>query len=166
MKKVLVIGCPGAGKTTFARQLASKTGLPLIHLDYYYHDRNYDYYNDKAAWRLRVLSLMKADEWIMDGNYSTTFPERFEKADTIIFFDYPLRLRMYGIFKRWRQYRNKKRDDMPDGWNETISWEFFKFVWNFEAYRPRITNVINKKTSKKIITFKNRGQTREYLKAV
>ena len=165
MKRVLVIGCPGAGKTTFAKQLAAKTGLPLIHLDFYYHDKSKNYYaqENKETWFAHVRQLMKPDEWIMDGNYSSTFPERFEKADTIIFFDFPLHLRLYGIFKRRWQFRKKVRDDMPEGWCEAITWEFFKFVWNFENYRPRITNVLNQRTSKKVIVFKTRAQAQRYL---
>lgn len=163
-----MIGCPGAGKTTFACQLAQKTGLPLIHLDYYYHDKPKDYYSEKnkAAWRDQVLKLTKPDRWIIDGNYSTTFPERFEAADTIIFFDFPLRLRLYGIFRRRLQFRKKKRYDMPEGWQEKITWEFFKFVWNFEAYRPKITNVLDSNSKKKVITFKKRSDVRRYLESL
>lgn len=164
MRKVLVVGCPGAGKSTFSKKLADITGLPIIHLDYYYHDKNFDYYVNKPAWFAKVHDLMEADEWIMDGNYSSTFPERFAAADTIFFFDFPLYLRMYGIFKRRWQMRNKKRYDMPDNWKEKMDWEFIRFVWHFNSYRPRIINVINQENSKKIITFKNRKDVREYLK--
>ena len=168
MKKALVIGSPGAGKTTFARRLAQKTGLPLIHLDYYYHDKSKDYYSEKnkPAWYAEVRQLMKRKSWIMDGNYSTTFPERFEEADTIFFFDFPLRLRLYGIFRRRLQFHKKQRYDMPDDWQEKITWEFFKFVWNFESYRPKITSVINQKNGKKIITFKTRTDAQNYLNSL
>jgi adenylate kinase family enzyme len=165
MKRVLVIGCPGAGKTTFAIELAKLTGLPLIHLDYYYHDKTKDYYNErnKPAWLAKVRDLMEGDKWIMDGNYSSTFAERFKKADTIIFFDFPRRTRILGIFKRRLQYRNKARQDMPLDWDERIRWDFFKFVWNFEQYRPRIINVIDSDSSKKLLVFKNRADANLYL---
>ena len=165
MKRVLVIGCPGAGKTTFAKQLADKTGLPLIHLDYYYHDKSKDYYSqiNKPAWFAKVRELTNKPAWIIDGNYSSTFPERFEAADTIFYFDVPLGTRLHGVLiRRWR-YRNKKRSDMPADWQETISWEFMKFVWRFEKYRPRIENVLNKETSKKVIKFKSRAAAQKYL---
>src|SRR5476651_102756 len=115
MKRVLVIGCPGAGKTIFSKKLADKTGLPLIHLDYYYHDKTKDYYSEtnKPAWYANVRQLMKHPSWIMDGNYSSTFPDRFAAADTIFYFDVPLGARMRGVFARRWQYRNKRRDDMP-----------------------------------------------------
>src|ERR1035438_9231421 len=154
MKRVLIIGSPGSGKTTFAAGLAKKTGLPLIHLDYYYHDRTKDYYNEKnkPAWRAQVMGLLKPESWICDGNYSSTFPQRFKLADTIIYFDFPLYLRMYGIFKRRLEFRNKKRKDMPNDWRETADWEFVKFVWNFrKKYNHKITDIIDNDTSKKVI---------------
>lgn len=164
MKKVLVVGCPGVGKTTFARKLAKKTGLPLIHLDFYYHDKNFDYENDKIAWRKKVLQLCRRNEWVIDGNYSSTFQERFKMADTILFFDFPLHKRLYGIFKRRWEYRNKKREDMPDTWRENINWEFIKFVITFHKYtRHKIKAVLNQKTNKKVIVFKNRRDAQKYL---
>lgn len=164
MKRVLIIGCPGAGKTTFSKKLAQKTGLPLIHLDFYYHDKNFDYETNRPAWHKRVLELIKGKEWIIDGNYSSTFPERFEMADTIIWFDFPRHLRLAGILKRrWEFMGAKKRTDMPDTWRENINWEFFKFVWSFENYRPKIMDVINQKASKKIIIFKKRRDAQNFL---
>lgn len=159
-----MIGCPGAGKTTFSHKLAAKTGLPLIHLDYYYHDNRFNYYSDKVAWRKRVLGLIKSDQWIIDGNYSSTFAERFKKADTIIYFDFPLSLRLYGVFMRRLKYRNKKRADMPSNWNEKIDFEFLKFVIRFRRdYRHKIADVINSQNAKKIVTFKSREDARRYL---
>lgn len=165
MKRVLVIGCPGAGKTTFAKKLAEITQLPLIHLDVYYNDKKLGYENDKIAWRKKVFELMKPGKWIMDGNYSSSFPERFEKADTIFFFDFPRRLRLRGILMRRIEYHNqrKKRDDMPGDWREKITWEFFWYVWSFEKYKPKITSVLNKETRKKVIIFKNRRDAQNYL---
>ncbi len=83
MKRVTILGSPGTGKTTFAKQLAAKTGLPLIHLDLLYHDKTKDYYSDEAAWQKTVKKLLQQDSWIMDGNYNSTLAERVGKADTV-----------------------------------------------------------------------------------
>lgn len=165
MKKVLVIGCPGAGKTVFSKKLAAKTGLPLIHLDFYYHDKSKNYYEEKnkPAWFAQVRKLTKGKEWIIDGNYSSTFPERFEAADTIYYFDVPLRTRLWGVFARRWYYRNKMRSDMPVDWREKIDWEFLKFVWRFEKYRPKIENVLDQETSKKVVRFRSRREADMYL---
>ena len=166
MKKVLVIGCPGGGKTEFSKKLAKKTGLQLIHLDYYYHDKSKDYYSEanKKAWYAHVRRLMQGKSWIMDGNYSSTFPERFNAADTIFFFDLPLHSRIWGIYaRRWR-YRNKKRTDMPSDWQEKINGDFLWYVIKFRIfYKHKITDVLDHNTSKKVVTFKTRRAAEKYL---
>ncbi len=167
MKRVLVVGSPGAGKTLFAKRLAKKTGLPLVHLDTYYHDKTKDYYSEqnKPAWRAKVMELIKPNTWIIDGNYSSTFPDRFERADTIFFLDYPLHTRLRGVFNRRLEYRNRKREDMPEDWQEKIDWSFLEFVWNFKKnYRHKITDVLKTQSSKKIVIFKKRSEATKYLK--
>lgn len=167
MKRVLVVGCPASGKTTFARHLAEKTGLPLIHLDYYYHQKKYNYHDDKEAWRKRVLSLVESDEWIIDGNYGSTFPERFEKADTVVFFDLPRRVVMYRLFKRRLQYVRRTRKDMPSDWREKIDWEFLRFVWRFNRdRRHKITDAIDANLGKQVVVFRTSREAAEYLKVV
>ena len=155
MKRVLVVGSPGSGKTTFARRLAEKTGLPLIHLAYYYHQKKFNYYENKEAWRKRVVSLTKGDAWIIDGNYSSTFAERFVVADTVVFFDLPRRVVMYRLFKRRLQYVRKRRSDMPEDWREKIDWELLLFVWRFNRdKRYKITDAIAANPEKRVIVFR------------
>lgn len=68
----MVIGSPGAGKTTFSKKLASKLGIALYHLDYFYHDSSFDYPKNKQAWREKVAQLTNQPQWIIDGNYKST----------------------------------------------------------------------------------------------
>lgn len=167
MKRVVVIGCPGAGKTTFSRQLADVTKLPLIHLDFYYHDAKFDYENDKDAWRELVKSLVDKNEWIIEGNYKSTFELRFPRADTIIYFDYPRRISVWRTLKRRVQYRNTLRLEMPAGWKEKISPKFMKFVWNFnKTERPMIYELIQRQKDKNIVILKSAAETRKYLESV
>lgn len=167
MKRVVVIGSPGAGKTTFVRKLADKTKLPLIHLDYYYHDTNKDYYHSKEAWIARVQKLMAGDSWIIDGNYSSTIPERFKMADTIIYIDIPRRVALYRVLKRRIQYRSKLREDMPADWKEKANWEFLKYVWGYnKAYRPMIADELEKHKEKMVYILKNSKQVKNFLKGL
>lgn len=128
MKRVVIIGCPGAGKSTFSRQLAQATNLPLVHLDFYYHDDRFDYQHDKHEWRKLVALLADKERWIIEGNYKSTFELRFPRADTIIYFDYPRYISVWRTLKRRAQYHNKLRPEMPANWQEKISPEFMKFV--------------------------------------
>lgn len=165
MKRIAIVGCPGTGKTTFAFKLAKATKLPLVHLDYYYHQTEHDYYHDKQAWIKRVEALINQDKWIMDGNYSSTFDSRFQRADTIIFFDFPRRIALYGAIKRRIYYRNKQRQEMPSDWKEKANLEFLKYIWNFNRkHRQKTVTAMAKAKGKEIIVFTNRAQTEEYLR--
>ncbi len=167
MKRVMVIGAPGTGKSTFAVKLAQKTGLPLVHLDLYYHEKSKNYYEDKAAWTERVKRFAVQPEWIIDGNHGRTMRERMERADTIIYFDLPRRLAMYGVLKRRVQARRTKRADMPDDWEEKAGGEFLRKVWNFRKnYRPATLKLLAENADKQIVTFKTRKQAEKYLREV
>lgn len=164
MKRVAVVGCPGAGKTTFTRKLSEKTRLPVIHLDFYYHQQKYDYYNNREAWIKKVEELIKKDSWIMDGNYSSSFTPRFKRADTIIFLDFPRYLTMYSVLKRRLQFHNKLRADMPSEWKEKANFEFLKYVWSYnKEHRQEVLDALKEAGNKDIHIFTNRKQMNEYL---
>ena len=71
MQRALVIGIPGAGKSTFSRALAAKTGLPIIHLDTEFWQPDWEI-TPREQWRVKVAQLLERDAWIMDGNYGAT----------------------------------------------------------------------------------------------
>ncbi|MEZ5345664.1 MAG: DNA topology modulation protein [Pyrinomonadaceae bacterium] len=131
MKKVLVIGSCGAGKSTFARRLHEITGLDLIHLDTFYHKPNWGQPTDEE-WFETVKELVSRDNWIIDGNYGGTMEFRMGFCDTIIWLDLPRVLCTWRILKRVVMYRNKTRPDMAEGCRERFDWEFTKYVWNFK----------------------------------
>jgi adenylate kinase family enzyme len=167
MKRVLVIGSPGTGKTTFAKKLAEKTGLPLVHLDLHYHDKSKDYYNEinKEAWQDKVAELIKHDTWIIDGNYNSTLVERLTRADTIIFFDFPRHKAFEGVLNRRVKLRNKKRSDMPDDWKERLDWGFLRYIWKFnKVKRPMILEKILANKNKEVVIFKTRADAERYLR--
>ena len=86
MKKAIIIGCPGSGKSTFARALAEKTGLPIFHLDnmFWNADRTHV---EKPVFLERLRTAMAQDSWIIDGNYNSTMELRMEAADTVFLLD-------------------------------------------------------------------------------
>lgn len=164
MKRIAVVGCPGAGKTTFVKKLAQITGLPVIHLDFYYHQKEYNYYIDQKAWEKKVKQLAARERWITDGNYKSTFSVRFKRADTIIFLDYPRRTLLYGIFKRRIENQGKLRSDMPPEWKEHINWYFLKYVWKFRGEaRSQLLQNLKKYKDKDVRVFTSRKQAKRYL---
>jgi adenylate kinase family enzyme len=151
MKRVLVIGSSGAGKSTFSRCLSEKTGLPLIHLDKLYWQPNW-VETDKAEWRKIVEKALEGDSWIIDGNYSGTLPMRLERCDTIIFLDLPRTICVYRILKRVATYRSGTRPDMANGCDEKFDWQFLKIVWDYpNRSKPKVERLLAEHQSTKTI---------------
>ena len=119
MKKIIIIGCPGAGKSTFARKLKDMTGLPLYYLDMLWHKP--DQTNiPKEEFDAHIREILEKDRWIIDGNYQRTLEMRLQKCDTVFLLDYPLEICLAGAQSRI----GKKREDLP--WIETEFDEEFK----------------------------------------
>jgi adenylate kinase family enzyme len=164
MKRVVVVGSPGSGKSTFSKMLGDKTGIPIIHLDYYHLQTDHNYPVDTKAWNLKVSELIKPDEWIVDGNYGATYPERFAAADTIIFFDIPRRVCLYRILKRYVHYQNRKREEMPEDWVERLDSGFLKYVWRFNKHsKPKIVDQIKNNKIDNVMIFKKSKQAEDYI---
>ncbi|HEU4820061.1 MAG TPA: AAA family ATPase [Qipengyuania sp.] len=132
MRRVLVIGSPGAGKSTFARALAERTGLPLIHLDAEYHLPGWTE-PDEAAWQARLKQLVAGDSWIIDGNYGGSMDYRLTKTDTAILLDYPTWLCLWRVMKRIVTLRGSVRPDAAPGCPERFDWEFLHYIVAFRA---------------------------------
>ena len=96
MKKVLVIGCPGSGKSTFSRALHQATGLPLYHLDMLYWNPDKTTVERKEFLK-RLHDVLQRDEWIVDGNYASSLEMRMNLCDTVFFLDYPVEVCLEGV---------------------------------------------------------------------
>ena len=158
MKKVIVIGCPGSGKSTVSRALHNKTGIPLYHLDMMYWNADKTTV-EKSVFLERLSAVLEKNEWIIDGNYGSTMELRMVACDTVIFLDYPLEICLDGIKER----RGKPRSDMP--WIETEEdAEFIEFIKNYEEQqKPKVLELLKKHSDKNIIIFKSREQADAFL---
>lgn len=164
MKRVSVIGCPGAGKTTFSRELARITRLPLTHLDRIYHDQSYAYLTDTESWRARVSREIKKKHWIIDGNYKSTLDIRLPASDTVIFLDYPTHLCIRRAIKRRMEFHSAARPDMPPTWKEKLDWQFFAFILKFNRrVAPNIRQLLESYEGKTIVILKSPRQATNYL---
>ena len=158
MKKVIVIGCPGSGKSTVSRALHNKTGIPLYHLDMMYWNADKTTV-EKSVFLERLFAVLEKDEWIIDGNYGATMELRMAASDTVIFLDYPLNVCLNGIKERF----GKPRSDMP--WIETEEdSEFIEFIKNYnEQQKPKVLELLKKYGDKNIIILKSREQVDAFL---
>ena len=159
MKKVIIIGCPGSGKSTFARKLSAITGLPLYHLDMMYWNKDRTTV-EKDVFVERLQNAMSEDMWIIDGNYNSTMEMRLKECDTVFFLDYPTQICIDGIESR----RGKARSDIPWVENNYVDVEFVEFVNRFNSdSRPGIIGLLEKYSSKNIMIFRSRNESEEYL---
>ena len=142
MKKILVIGSGGAGKSTFAERLCQILKIEVIHLDVLYWKPGW-VETPKPEWRTTVAELVKRDSWIIDGNYSGTFDIRVAACDTVIFLDVARTVCLWRVLKRRMLYRHGGRLDMAEGCYERFSLEFMQWIWGYpKRTRPKILKLL------------------------
>lgn len=158
MQKVMVIGCPGSGKSTFSRALSQITGLPLTHLDMLYWNADKTTV-ERSVFIERLSEVLRKDAWLIDGNYGSTMELRMQECDTVFFLDYPADICLQGVKDR----QGKPRPDMP--WVETEEdTEFLEYIQNFQAEsRPQVLELLQKYSHKTIYVFHNRTEADVFL---
>jgi adenylate kinase family enzyme len=158
-KRIAIIGCCGAGKSTLARTLGEKLNLPVIHLDSYYWQPGWQE-SEQDKWLAIQQELIKGDRWIIDGNYGSTMDTRLARANTIIWLDFNRYLCLWRVIKRYLLYAGSTRPDMAKGCPEKFNWEFLQYVWNFsQAHRLKIVEKLTKyQANKQIIILQNPQQ--------
>ncbi len=167
MRKVLVIGSGGAGKSTFARMLGGLLNLPVIHLDAHYWQPGW-VEPPKDEWLETVEGLIARDAWVMDGNYSGTLAVRLAACDTVIFLDLPRPVCLWRVTKRSLMYRRARRPDMAEGCPEMLTWEFVRWVWGYKKRsRPKVVRRLEEHArNKRIIRLRSRAEVRKFLNSI
>ncbi len=159
LRKIIVIGSPGSGKSTFSRQLRDITGLPLYYLDMINHrpDRTTV---SREEFDSRLTDILSTDEWIIDGNYQRTIETRLKCCDAVFLLNFPLEVCLAGAAARV----GTKREDMP--WvEEELDEEFRQWIVDFPNEKlPEIYQMLERYKDKNIVIFKSRQETDEYLK--
>ena len=159
MKKIIVIGCPGSGKSYFSKKLKDILNYPIYHLDLIWNKPDKTTIS-REEFDSILNKIFLEDNWIMDGNYQRTLEMRINACDTIILLDFDLEVSLDGATSRVGQ----QRDDMP--WKEeSLSEEFKNKILSFrEEKLPEIYKLLDKyKDEKEIIIFKNREESNNYL---
>lgn len=158
MKKIIVIGCPGAGKSTFARALSAKTGIPLFYLDMIWHKEDRTNIS-RDEFDQRLGRIMSEDSWIIDGNYQRTMEWRIKECDTVFLLDFPKKICLEGAKNRV----GKVREDMP--WvEETLDEDFKMFIETFRLkVLTKIYCLLDAFKDKNIIIFKSREDVNSYI---
>jgi adenylate kinase family enzyme len=165
MRRILVIGSGGSGKSTVATRLGALLNLEVSHLDKFFWQPGWV----KPAtedWVQTVTELMNRDSWILDGNYSGTLELRFQKCDTIIFLDLSRWLCLWRIVRRVLRYRNDLRPDMAEGCQEKLDLEFVRWVWNYpHRTKPKVVKLLRERCDgKEIVWLRSRREVEGFLR--
>jgi adenylate kinase family enzyme len=138
VRRILIIGNSGGGKSTLARRLGACLGLPVIHLDVLFWKPGW-VESDDDAFRAQVGLALQSDAWVCDGNFGGTWDLRMPRADTIVWIDQSPWLCLVRAIGRVFAYRNRRRPDMAEGCRESFDLEFYAFILTFNRkVRPRL----------------------------
>ena len=166
MKRVIVIGSGGAGKSTFARALGERFGLPVVHLDAQFWRAGWKE-PKRADWLEWQQKATLEPRWIMDGNYGGTLDVRLAAADTVIFLDLPPTLCVARVVWRWLRYAGRTRPDMARGCPERLDVKFLRWIWNYpRTNRPSILEKLARLEGKRVVRLRSAVAVREFLAAV
>ncbi|QUJ77031.1 AAA family ATPase [Sulfitobacter albidus] len=155
MRRIMIVGGPGSGKSTLARTLGARLGLPVHHMDHIHWQGVWD--ERPKEEKIRLAHAVEAqDAWVFEGGNSATYDNRMARADTVIWLDLPVGLRLWRVTKRTLRYVGRTRPDLPEGCRERLNREtvvFYRFIWRmrhvqrakiaerFNAARPDLTRV-------------------------
>ena len=163
MKRVIIIGCGGAGQSTLARKLGEKTGLPVVHLDKLFWKPGWEE-RSREEFDSIMLREMAKETWIMDGNFNRTIGERIARCDTVIYLDFSRAACLLGVLKRILTTYGTVRPDMGEGCPERFDLDFLKWVWNFNRNkREQYYRLLRETTHAEVVILKNRREVNAFL---
>lgn len=164
MERVLIIGCGGAGKSTLARRLGEKTGLPVVHLDRIWWAPGNWQHLEREEFDRQLLEETEKPRWILDGNFNRTLEMRLEKCDTVIYLDYPRLVCMKNWIGRVIKNWGRARADMAPGCSEWFDPEMAAWIWKFNSHnRKRYYGLLSGLKGKSVHIFKSRREAEYFL---
>jgi adenylate kinase family enzyme len=166
VERVAIVGAGGAGKSTLARALGERTGLPVVHLDEHYWQPGW-VEPPRDEWRACQAELCAGDRWIMDGNYGGTIDLRLDRADTLVFLDLPRRVTVPGVLRRWAG--NRGRSVQAPGCPERADAAFLRWVWDYPTGgRVRLLDALDAhgRHDLDVVTLGSRRAVRRWLATV
>ena len=167
MRRIAVIGPSGAGKSTLAVRLGRLLELPVVHLDALYWQPGW-VEPEGEAFTARVRDAVAGEAWVIDGNYISRQKHVLSAADTVVWLDFPRRLCLWRVVRRWLRHRGSTRPDMGPDCPEKIDFEFVHWIWTFpRQQRPKLVeNVSALRPDQRLIVFTRPRDVEQFLSEV
>lgn len=163
MERILIIGTNGAGKSTFARALSEKTGIPLTHLDQLYWQGQWQTVS-REIFLAQVEQVVSTEKWIIDGNNLRSIAPRLAAADTVFWLELPALRCVLNVIRRELRFRGRARPDMPPSCISRIDPKFLWTVLRFNSKnRKKILENLKQYPHIKLYHFRNYRQIRNFL---
>lgn len=155
-KRIIILGGGGSGKSTLANRIGEFTGYPVYHLDNLLLNQNWTQ-KDKSKWEEMSQIFLSKNIGVVDGNYSSTIPNRINWADLVIYIDIPTRIQLYRIIRR--HIRNKfgldKRHGFPEGSKGILSIKFILWTYHWNSnHRNKMFPMLESLKNKKVLIIK------------
>jgi adenylate kinase family enzyme len=163
VKRVMVVGGPGSGKSTLAVELGRRTGLPVRHMDLiHWHPGWVE--RDMAEKDRLTREVHAEDAWIFEGGHSRTYEDRASRADTLIWLDLPVALRLWRVLGRWWRWHGQTRPDLPANCPERIDPAFIRFILRTRRSGPaKIARLIERHPHLEVHHLRSGAELRRFL---
>jgi len=130
MRRIVILGCSGTGKSTLAQAVGARQKLPIVHLDSLFWKPGW-VESERPEFAQRVAGVAAQDRWVMDGNYGVTFEARLPRADLIVVMERPRLTCMRRVIWRSVKHWGRSRPDLAEGCPERFDLAFWRYVWNY-----------------------------------
>ncbi|MBW3622316.1 MAG: adenylate kinase [Armatimonadetes bacterium] len=127
-----------SGKTTLAQALSERLGVPHVELDALHWEPNWTSATPER-FRQRVAEALAGDTWVVDGNYSAVRDLVWDRANVLVWLDYPLPVILYRLVKRTVR-RVGTREELWNGNREDLKLHLSRdglLYWVLTTYRRK-----------------------------